>query len=170
MTVRDDPPTEPVVDALTSDVVTDEAFELPSELQAYLDGLYKDNAGTRDELDKTLITLSTVTMGVVLTLRQQIANANPEVPLGFSPPFWWAVYALFTCITVVLVSHFVSMAVNQRIIRAIEGLTQWDGAAHEALTRVQQNVRWVKALNVLSALAFLVGLGCSVGYITTIAK
>ncbi|MVN88792.1 hypothetical protein GO986_18800 [Deinococcus sp. HMF7620] len=149
---------------------TDEAFALPEDLAAYAEGLRKDNAATRDELDKTLITLSTATLGVVLTLRQQIASAPGAGPIGFSPLFWGGAAFLFVCIGAVLVSHFVSISVNDRILTVIGKLTKWDGEAYEAVKDAQEKVRHVKRLNKLSALAFLIGLGCSVIYVISIAN
>lgn len=147
-------------------------FELPDELKTYVEGLRKDNAGTRDELDKTLITLSTATMGVMLTLRQQIATGRPEgmPPLGFSPLFWGGAGLLFVTIMAVLASHFVSLAVNRRIIDSVEGLTSWDDAAYQRVLRAQSKVRHVHRLNLLSSLAFVAGLALSVLYVTSIAN
>lgn len=172
MTTRDDvhsdaadqTPTEPS----TGKVPETPEFELPEELQTYVEGLRKDITGTRDEVDKVLISLSTATMGFLLTLRQQIVANRPSdlPPLGFSPLFWTAAGMVFLCIMAVLASHHVSMAVSQRIVDRVEGLTSWDEKSYREIMNIQKLVRRVHELNLMSSLSFVAGLALSVAYIT----
>ncbi|MFW8627663.1 hypothetical protein [Deinococcus sp. ME38] len=144
------------------------SFQLSEELKTYVKELRKDISGTRDEVDKILITLSTATMGFLLTMRQQIVVNRPTdlPPLGFDSLFWGAAGMLFLCIMVVLVSHHVSMAVTQRIVDRVEGLTSWDDESYQEVIKTQKLVQRVHELNLASSLSFVAGLVLSVAYIT----
>lgn len=147
-------------------------FQLSEELKTYVKELRKDIAGTRDEVDKVLISLSTATMGFLLTLRQQIVvNRGTELPpLGFSFHFWSAAGMLFLCIMAVLLSHHVSMVVSQRIVDRVEGLTSWDDKSYKEVMKIQKLVQHVHELNLASSLSFVAGLILSVTYITSNAN
>lgn len=128
------------------------------QYQKYRDTLQTANTKTQEELDKSLITLSTVIIGVVLTLRQQISSSLPN--FGFPIIMWLAVVFLLGCVLSVLVSHFLSLRVNQKIIDAIDKLQQEEGqdSISNQITKAYEETRFVRRANVCSALMFFLGL------------
>lgn len=71
--------TEPEISSTSND--QDLHDKMREEYRKYSEGLQASNNKTQEELDKTLITLSTAIIGVVLAFRQQIVSGNPN--LGF---------------------------------------------------------------------------------------
>lgn len=104
---------------LPPDAISDEELvALLTQYEKYSEGLQNANNKTQEELDKSLITLSTVIIGVILTLRQQISTSFPD--FGFPFLMWLAIVLLVLCILAVLTSHFLSLHINQRLIQSID--------------------------------------------------
>ena len=122
--------------------------DLREQYLSYSQSLQTANNKTQEELDKSLITLCTVLIGVALTVRQQVSATNSG--FGFPVSLWATIILLLLSILTVLLSHFLSLWVNQSIIDAIDNEKDLDGP--------YSKTRFVKMANYFSAGLFFVGL------------
>lgn len=155
-------------DVNDSDIVSSDSDDtiksFLDQYKKYSENLQSANSKTQEELDKSLITLSTVIIGVILTLRQQIASSVPNI--GFPVLMWIAITLLITCVLSVLISHFLSLWVNRRLIESIDNLQQAEdpvGFAEE-VQRAHERTLWVSVNNYISAGLFFLGLVAAVSF------
>lgn len=127
---------------------------------AYKEKLYEIDRKTQEELDKSLITLSTIVIGFCLTIRQQFVAQNSK--FGFPTMFFIAIFLLILCIAAVLLSYRLSMKVNKKMIKAIDSLRAPD--EHYSETRIidiaNSTSIWLFFLGLLSTIVFA-SLGAS---------
>lgn len=137
---------------------------LLTQYEKYSEGLQSANTKTQEELDKSLITLSTVIIGVILTLRQQISTVMPG--FGFPPLMWVTIVLLVLCVFSVLISHFLSLHMNQQLIKAIEECRDAQRPI-DLLPRVEavhRKTALVAVNNYMSAGLFFCGLVAAVAF------
>ena len=132
--------------------VSPQLDEYKKSIEEYKKNLIDINRKTQEEFDKSLITLSTVLIGVCLTLRQQFIVRDQT--FGFPWPIVLALVCLLGCVAAVLASHRVSMAVNEKMIDAIS-----EGDDPNKYYDQTKRTRW---LNASSTWLFFFGLGFTV--------
>lgn len=146
------------------DVHSEAIANFLEQYKKYGENLQSANSKTQEELDKSLITLSTVIIGVILTLRQQIAAGAPT--LGFPIFMWIPITLLILCVLGVLISHFLSLWVNGRLIDAIDNLQQADDPLPlvPEVEKAHKKRLWVRVSNYASAGLFFFGLVATVAF------
>lgn len=127
---------------------TADSSEIQEQYKEYSEKLYNYNNKTQEELDKSLISLSTILIGVNLTLRQQIAASNPKI--DFPPLLLIALTVLTLCVASVLASHYLSISVNKTMIRDI------DAGRHPHKSHSRS--RFIELANTFSGWIFFLGL------------